>query len=639
MATAGPAPSAPAAYKKKDGLLTMAGNHQSITWTPRVAGESAFTIQVKDITNLQQTPASSSKVMLKIFAQPPNVETPQQYVFSFTSGPNARAEADKIRDALSAAISAVKSAAQTPAPTGGATSMAMASAATSTASSSARWLDDNNLRKDAELQQSLLRSDPNLQRVFMESLRTKPETVSSAQFVSQFWASRVHLLRAHAIERSQTRGAYNVLSTIKPRVEDNVTRLNISKEQIQLIFNQHPLVKQVYDENVPKLTEQQFWSRFFQSRLFKKLRGERISDSDATDSILDKYLRNDVFEGRAAAAHVPHFIDLEGNEENHSQRLGNRPYYDMRPSSADKVPIIRTLNSMSEKIMANVAPVDRDPSAAGDEGEDSTYRELELRDLRDDERQNRILLNIRDQSRFFAETKEADAQQTSAHSPQDPEVILNTLRVDLERAYPEKGAVNLRQLVEPEEEDDESDKEEGDHKKKEGPVGSKANMAKATAQVFNAIRERKAQSEHESSSATFGLSQAVYDRVVLTHATTTEFLRQFWNAFLSGNPDRAGEITSLVESLNRAMDRIKAVSDEAEAERQAEVERLKKHAREVLAVTGKNIRPNLKGVAGGAKVVQQLMGPTLNALAKATGEYQKALAQQTAPLAPPVAAP
>jgi transcription initiation factor TFIIH subunit 1 len=122
----------------------------------------------------------------------------------------------------------------------------------------------------------------------------------------------------------------------------------------------------------------------------------------------------------------------------------------------------------------------------------------------------------------------------------------------------------------------------------------------------------------------------LFDRLTLTHATTTEFLNQFWQAFLSGNPDRAGELASLVESLNRATDRIKAVAADAEAERQVEVNNLKQHAREVLAATGKQIRVNLSGVGGGEKVVNQLLGPTIKALALAINKYKEALAEATA---------
>lgn len=52
MASLGSTPSAPVAYKKKDGVLSMAADHGSVTWTPRAAGgEGAFTLFVKDVTS------------------------------------------------------------------------------------------------------------------------------------------------------------------------------------------------------------------------------------------------------------------------------------------------------------------------------------------------------------------------------------------------------------------------------------------------------------------------------------------------------------------------------------------------------------------------------------------------------------
>ena len=174
--------------------------------------------------------------------------------------------------------------------------MAIASAVSSMPSSGRdtdAWYDDGRLKSDVDLQHSLLKENPLLSKTFMESLRTKPDSISTSQFTAQFWSSRIHLLRAHAIDKNQSRGAYNVLSTIKPKADENTIKLSISKEQIQLIFSQHPLVKRVYDENVPRLSESAFWSAFFQSRLFKKLKGERISEDDPTNPILEKYLQYD----------------------------------------------------------------------------------------------------------------------------------------------------------------------------------------------------------------------------------------------------------------------------------------------------------------------------------------------------------
>ncbi|KAL4976683.1 hypothetical protein BDW66DRAFT_134569 [Aspergillus desertorum] len=626
-------PSGSATYKKKDGTLTMSSDRQSVSWIPAVGGASGtITIPVAQITNLQQTPASSPKVMLKIFALPPNNPSaaPEQYIFSFTAGATARAEADAIKDALSAAIQAAKSAQAAPRPAaatgeegGMSAAMAMASAVSSAGSGKHWWDDDKRLKTDVELQQSLLKADANLQKMFMESLHTKPETLSASQFMSQFWSTRLHLLRAHAIERSQTRGSYNVLSTLKPRTEDNVTKLNISKEQIQLIFNQHPLVKRVYDENVPKLSESQFWSRFFQSRLFKKLRGERISEADATDAILDKYLKADESGNLPCDIHLPHFLDLEGNEMNNSQRRGNRPDIDMRPSAVEKVPIIRTLNSLSEKIMANVAPADRVASAPVGKLDDGTYDQLQLRDLRGEEEQRRVPLNIRDQSRFFSAAKIAEDERNRQLERQDPERILQDLRTSLARNFRDDGSAPLGQLVDPDEDEDADEADE------DSKTSSRRHRHLASKQILDVIKDRRTQALVTSNSDTYGLTSALYDRLTLTHATTTEFLHQFWQAFLSGNPDRAGEVTSLVESLNRAMERINAVATDAEAERQVEVEKVKQHAREVLHATGKRLRVNLDSITGGEQAVKRLLGPTIRSLDTALTRYKEALAEET----------
>ena len=59
--------------------------------------------------DLQQTPATSAKVILKVFAMAPGTSTSDTHVFSFISATAARAEADAIKEALSNAIQSAKS--------------------------------------------------------------------------------------------------------------------------------------------------------------------------------------------------------------------------------------------------------------------------------------------------------------------------------------------------------------------------------------------------------------------------------------------------------------------------------------------------------------------------------------------------
>ncbi|KAJ5722165.1 General transcription and DNA repair factor IIH subunit tcf-29 [Penicillium malachiteum] len=625
-------PTALASFKKKDGSLALIDNDATLAWTPNDAGASGLKIAVSSITNLQQTPVSNPKVMLKVFAvpqnSPPNSDS-TAYTFLFTAATNARTQADSFKEVLSTRLNIEKantpSQTSTPLPgaSGAPSAMAIATAVSSAASAKKPWEDDDRLKADVKLQQALLKIHPALQRMFTEAMRTKPDSLTAAQFMSQFWSTRLHLLRAYAIEQGQKRGSYNVLSSLKPRVEDNVTRLNISQEQIQLIFTQHPLVKTAYDENVPKLSEQQFWSRFFQSRLFKKLRGERITDADATDVILDKYLRDEpAFE--MPDFHIPNFLNLPGNEQDNSQRRGNRPDVDMRPSSMEKVPIIRTLNSLSQKIMATVSRPHSDRTDPGGMNAEA-WEELQLRDLRGDTEPSHIKLKIRDQSQLFSGAKDED--ESAALAKEDPEEVLRSLRADLNENLPSDGTANLQQLIDP---GDDGDIEMEDAPETQRAVGSSTAMRVAFSQIRDAIQEQRDRIQEEANeSETYGLSPELYDRVLLTHSTAGEFIRQWWRAFLSGDPNRAGEVKSLTESLHRSKERIKAIADEADVERKVEIDRLKHHARDVYERTGRKLRMNLD-IQGGAASVNQLLSPTLNALDIAIKKYEVALAEEMA---------
>ncbi len=590
--------------------------------------------------DLQQTPEKNPRVMLKIFAQAPETSESEAHVFSFTSATAARAEANAIKDALQDAIQVAKSGSTLPAaPGGGASSaaMAIAGAVTSTPGSgktTKSWYDDDKLKQDLSLQMSLLKANPSLAKTFAESQRTKPDSITKSQFSAQFWSTRTPLLRAHAIEKSQSRGTYNVLSTIKEYTVDNTKKVDVGREQIQLIFSLHPLVKRVYDENVPKLSEKAFWTRFFQSRLFKKLKGEKIVESDSLDNILDKYLQDEDDIERAqrvTAAHVPHIIDVEGNEQNHSQRKGNRFDRTMRTETEGRVPLYKTLNALSEKLLAHVAPHDVDPSLPIGLDEE-TFNSLALRDLQGDAEENRVILNIRDQSRFFDSDKESGVSANALlYAKQDPAKVLQAVKADLSRVG---SSTNLQTAIGVDDDSDSDDDEPSAARK--GHVGSKASLAAATAQILAAISERRARSDDLSStgsttaqSSTFGLSTTIFDSLSVCHATTSEFLQHFWSVFLSGDPARAVEISSRLESLDRALGRIKAIADDADAERQTEINKIKKQIQEHFERTGKRKRVEYESTPGGAKVVNSLLAPTVKAIEVATREYRKALAEQS----------
>ncbi len=573
--------------------------------------------------------------MLRIFEKSPEAAEAVIHQFHFNSPTNPRGQANAIKDVLTNLISAIKTNdASVPRPNGmgpASGSMAMASAANSKPGSGAsRWYDDAQLKTDIELQQSLMKKDPALHRTYMEARRTKPDTISDSQFNSQFWSTRTTLLRAHGVEINQKRGAYNVLSAVKPRQVDGELKMNLTVDQVQLIFSQHPLVKRVYDENVPKLNETDFWSRFFLSRLFKKLKGERIVEADGTDPTFDRYLGGDDDGGlnqKLLAAHIPNIIDLEGNEENQGgTKSGNRKDFTMRPGSTAKVPIIRTLNSLSEKIMAHVAPSDIDPSApiGMDEG---TFNSLALRDLQGDAEENRIMLNIKEQSRFFSSDKSSISEEAALYAKQVPAKVLSGMRTDVDPTFMDTdatGGLDLQKAI-----GVLDDSESDDDEERVPHVGSKASLADAQRQILEGIATRRAEIDGSGTQSSLaGLSQRMFERLTLTQATTTEFLHHFWLLFLSGDPDRATELAKMVETLDRAMDRINAVAADAEKEREELIAKQKQHIKDVWQQTGKKMHWNPNSVAGGEKVVKEMMAPTIRTLQKASKEYRKALAAE-----------
>ncbi|KAM5348541.1 hypothetical protein ACJ41O_008365 [Fusarium nematophilum] len=629
-------------FKKKDGILTLTSDHHFVTWTPNSGGPPTVSLTVGNITNLQQTPDSSPKVMLKIFEKTSETADPVTYLFHFNTT-EAKAEAKAVKDLLSRLLTDARgNDAGVPKPsapgTGGSSmptanggsgsgsaSMAFANAVNAQPSS-LRWFDDAHLKNDIELQQSLMRKDTSLHQTYVEAMQTKPESISGAAFNSQFWSTRTNLLRAHAIDINQKKGAYNVLSTVKPKTVDGELKLNISVEQVQMIFAQHPLVKRIYNENVPKLSEAQFWSRFFLSRLSKKLRGERVTESDPNDPLFDKYDPSEntvAVQSKIMAQQVPHIIDVEANEENQGGfKSGNAKDVEMRPRA--NIPIVKSLNSLSEKIMANVAPSDSNIEEAG--GVYDTYNQLALRDLKGDAKEHRIMLNVKEQNKFFSKHDSAPSTNARLFAQQVPSDVLFEIQGDLETLEGDgAGGIDLHAAIGFDEESDSDDEAP-----KRSHVGSRSALKAADKDVMKGVRQQRAQKYAQESDAhtPMGLPEGLAKKCSLTHATTIEFLHQFWNAFLSGDPDRAAELQYLAESLNRSIARIKAVSGDADKEREEIIRKRKKEIRDHFERTGKKIRWRSDNVGGGSAAVMALMQPTIDALERAQADYQRALAAE-----------
>jgi transcription initiation factor TFIIH subunit 1 len=173
------------------------------------------------------------------------------------------------------------------------------------------------------------------------------------------------------------------------------------------------------------------------------------------------------------------------------------------------------------------------------------------------------------------------------------------------------------------------DSDSDDEEEKVAHVGSKSSISNAQSQILEGIATRRTEVDGSGTQTSLaGLSQTIFDRLTLTHATTIEFLHHFWLLFLSGDADRAGELAKQVETLDRAMDRINSVAADAEREREAMILKQKQHVKDVWEQTGRKMHWSPKSIGGGEKVVKEMMGPAIRSLQMALKEYKKALAAE-----------
>ncbi|XP_003685648.2 TFIIH subunit TFB1 family protein TPHA_0E01190, partial [Tetrapisispora phaffii CBS 4417] len=293
-----------AVFKKVSGIITIDEGHSPaiLTWRS-TDGDKTSVIELDGIDKLQATPASSEKMMLRLIGIVDEskkikdndgnevLPKPVTYMFMF----NNRIVMDNIKVTLQHIISRYKDTQayeeKSRRETGG--ESVDSTPVVSTPLINTRKLDDSLSRKkllsNFKLQQSLLRENKTLMKTFQETV------MSSGLPADEFWSTRIALLRAFALSTSQKVGPYNVLSSIKPVASsDNKVNVNISREKIMSIFQTFPIVNKAYMDNVPKnFKEPEFWARFFASKLFRKLRGERISPNDRGDVIIDRYLTLD----------------------------------------------------------------------------------------------------------------------------------------------------------------------------------------------------------------------------------------------------------------------------------------------------------------------------------------------------------
>lgn len=353
-----------AIFRKSAGILTIDESKYpaTIQWKS-TDGTQLHSIELNQVAKLQATPATSTKMMLKLIGKllpeqlKEGVKEPVS-VFQF----NNRMIMESIKDTLQIIISRYKD--------NEAYEQKMAKEKETDPMNgtvvnliNTETLDDSltifNLLSNLQLQQQFLKTHPAMSKKFQEAV------IKNKLPAKEFWATRISELRSFALSNSQKFGAYNVLSTIKPVASsDNKVNVSVTKEKLGAILATYPIVRVAFEENVPKhFHEQEFWARFFQSNLFRKLRGELIMAKSRGDVVIDKYLEREMDmneqedKENLSQVKVSKILDLEGNLEDDPVKFPSKSDFTMRYGADPQgqtegvLDILKGMNRLSEKLM------------------------------------------------------------------------------------------------------------------------------------------------------------------------------------------------------------------------------------------------------------------------------------------------
>ncbi|KIK97803.1 hypothetical protein PAXRUDRAFT_824572 [Paxillus rubicundulus Ve08.2h10] len=304
---------------------------------------------------------------------------------------------------LKGPVTTVSSHAPTPLPA----SRASTSRAASVASDGrVAILSEQDAAKDFRLRKKVLLASPEL-------LALHKELVMGGQITeAEFWEGREHLLLAQAATENQKRGRSGQLVDPRPQtVEGGEVKIVITPQLVHDIFEEFPVVAKAYNDNVPnKLTEAEFWKRYFQSKLFNAHRASIRSSATQhvvkEDPIFDMYLErdDDELEPRRPREEVSDlFINLGATLEDHGE-TGNEKDVTMQAGrQRGALPLIRKFNEHSERLLNSALgqgpPSKRRRTDSADK--QNLLSQIEYDDLQDHESSPGVLLEMQGRQRYF----------------------------------------------------------------------------------------------------------------------------------------------------------------------------------------------------------------------------------------------
>ncbi|KAG6903111.1 hypothetical protein C0995_006298 [Termitomyces sp. Mi166 len=395
-----------ASYKKTPGVLELTDEH--LQWTPHGKPAPAVCVPYAQAASLFCSKEGAAQVRLKLGLLRDDVG----HNFTFTAPPPvAYNERERFKKELTTIIS--RNRAQEPVPPNPVSSNAPTPRPIVPLPTSRRTtpvITGNDPASDFRLRKIVLVANPDLAQLHRDLV------IAGQITEEEFWDGREHLLLAQATAEAQKKGKSGQLVDPRPEaVEGGEIKIRITPQLVHDIFDEYPVVAKAYSENVPsKLTEESFWKRYFQSKLFNahraSIRSTAAQHVVKDDPIFDKYLEkeDDGLEPRRQRNEaVDIFVDLAATSEDHEPvapppDTGNERDITMQAGrQKGALPLIRKFNEHSERLLNSALGATPASKRRRLDNPEDEYAQIELQDLRDHKEDTGIALEMQDSQRYF----------------------------------------------------------------------------------------------------------------------------------------------------------------------------------------------------------------------------------------------